>query len=842
MSNIKRKLIFTVLLAFASATTYADDRNALALQDDSPSLQDLFTRASKQAQVIDYTFEQIGFGVNNGSIKIENKNQVKDYIASVRKQITNAKREMSDIKSQSVNIEHIKLQLEINESLTEKLVSLTKSNLKIIPQTDEFRSFKDIKRSNDDKTNYWDLTEYEAKNKLDAIDDELIKIGQGFGNLGFSLTNRFFKMIEKINKNFHITTIAKRAIPYGLLGIYWVFVSSPQELPGYEKTDEEKAAEKEAEEEAEKKKAAAAAEGSTNNRPEIRQHWLQWFKSKIGGMPKKGKATRPKPSKIKVIPTISPAIANPVSHNLSDETRTLANEVRGLRYDIVNHSTLESDDTQTNPGILGTPVSMLSRFVKFDTRTFFDVSAAMMIAPILKKDAEDIGNWSLKQFKKAYAFLKGEPYEDDSPIKKSKITFKEVIGFDHAKSELGKVVKYFTKKDDFDRAGASVERGYLLVGQVDAAKSLAQALAGEVTNIIKEKKKAAICGVYEIHASQLLDKKLKDIIKEAEEKSPCILVIDQIDWLSSDKQVKPEIWSDLVTSMSSTLRSNKKEVFIIATAQNLRAIDKAVHEQGRLGVTIQLDSADLDARKTFIAKELTERVIDASQFDLELLAKQTEGCTLQELARVIKRAIAHAQEASETLNQKHIEISIDEVVHNIISTSVSAVNKKMLAAHFAGKAFAHINLKPGQLNKVTIKTVAKGAKLKSGAIIAYKPKNADLFMTQKDIENYCVIALAGAEAQKLIANTTSVALSAAAKKNVFDLVKKTLFEGISEKELPRNLKEQKLAEVWQIIDGYTKLANQLVSINIDKIKAIAKELETRGTISADELDLLSKNA
>ena len=187
-------------------------------------------------------------------------------------------------------------------------------------------------------------------------------------------------------------------------------------------------------------------------------------------------------------------------------------------------------------------------------------------------------------------------------------------------------------------------KAIFLVGPIDTGKMLTQALAGEVTKTLKSKGKATKCSVYEIHASLLLQKELKDIVKEAEKSSPCLVVIDELDWLFNQKSVDPKIWSDLVTSMSGTLKSAKKQVFIVGTARNCNNIDMAIKDHGRLGTTIYFDKPNIEERTEFFQKEISDSCVIVDNFDILSYAKQTEGCSQEQLRSVIKGAlnIAHS--------------------------------------------------------------------------------------------------------------------------------------------------------------------------------------------------------
>jgi cell division protease FtsH len=459
--------------------------------------------------------------------------------------------------------------------------------------------------------------------------------------------------------------------------------------------------------------------------------------------------------------------------------------------------------------------------------------------PFVLKDMKDLSGWAGKQTRKTWSGFKGEPFDDGSKVRESKLDFKKVIGMQHVKSELQKVVTYFNKKDVFDRMGIQPEKGYLLVGPLDTGRSLAHALAGEVTAELKKQRKKGICGVYEIHASLLLQKELKEIIEEAEKRSPCVLVIDELDWLSKQKSVDPKIWSTLVTTMNGLLKSARKQVFMVATAQDNKSIDAAIKDQGRLGITVHFDTPVQAERLEFFQKELDARCINCADFNLDALAQQTAQCSATQLSCVMKRALANAHAQEESLQQRHIEQSIDQVVYNIVEqeSSMSPQEKQIIAAHYAGKAVAHMALKPEVLlSRVTILPVAHNqTKPEIGALIAYNATDK-LVKTAQDIEHDCIIELAGLEAQKLLfGNLVSTQLAQQVKQQVFAQAKLLAFEGIEEKALPKAVQAERGAHAWQLVMDYTHQAAELLKAYKPKLVTLATHLVQNNTLHANEL-------
>lgn len=496
-------------------------------------------------------------------------------------------------------------------------------------------------------------------------------------------------------------------------------------------------------------------------------------------------------------------------------------------------------------GLLGTPAHFLRQVVDVKLEPIYTLALGGILGPIIKKDVQDVYQWSVEKSKQVIAKLKGESYEDPSPIKASKLTFKDVIGYDHAKEQLSSVIRYFGAKDEFDRKGAHVDRGYLMVGPLDIGKSIAHALAGEVTTELKKHTQDTDikCGIYEIHASKLVDKDLSDIVKEIEALSPLdpvVLLIDDLNWLVNYTNNDPNIWGNVVSTMSSALRGFRKQVIIIATADTSSDIDKRIKNQGRLGTVIYFDAPTAQERKAYLTKELTKRSVLLNHLDLDRLTLLTEQCSYDVLSTVIKNAFALAHNQKETLTQAHMEASIDTTVHGIMAHNqiLTPENADVLSTHYAGKALAHMVLKPKEtLIKATILPVSTKQREVIGALITHMPNRETIARTAQDLEKAAIIELAGIEAQHLL-NPALVSqhLVENADKKVLALAKKSVYAGIpDQKAFPKAIQEEKRQAVYTYITKARQKARELVDSYEAVLVSLKHELQTKHTVTAQEI-------
>ena len=293
-----------------------------------------------------------------------------------------------------------------------------------------------------------------------------------------------------------------------------------------------------------------------------------------------------------------------------------------------------------------------------DSLPVVDLGLGLLFASTVKSDLKDLYGYSTDWFNWGIAQCKGELYDDGTGYRKGIMKFPDVIGAHGAKAELMSIVDYFKDKKAIDRIGASVDRAYLLTGPLDTSKGLAHAVAGEINVVLASQHKSAECTVYEVHASSLVNKSLKDVLKEAERRAPCIVVLEEIDCLHSYglRKVKTTVWADILGTMNALARS-KRDVFVITTASNdFFAEPEAL---ARYGVFGKVENPTYEDRLHFFKRELEKRAVAAAPFDIEKLATRTEGYTFMHLANVLKRACAQAHSLRQSITQAMLEKAID---------------------------------------------------------------------------------------------------------------------------------------------------------------------------------------
>lgn len=294
----------------------------------------------------------------------------------------------------------------------------------------------------------------------------------------------------------------------------------------------------------------------------------------------------------------------------------------------------------------------------------FHIALGALMYPTLKKDASDLSIWIGHKVGAGTSWLKGMTYDDGSLYKEvTKARLEDVVGAQEAKMVLQRILDYYKQKKHLNFLGAYTERIYTLVGPFDTSKLLANGIAGEISALYKAKNKSNICHVYTLHSSDLVNKELKEIMKEAKEKDklPCIILIEDLDWLYTQSRVDAKVWSNIAVTLEEMLKS-KKKVFIFMTIRDEKLIDS--HHKKQLGAIVHVPYPTSDDRAEYFKKQLEKRSIVSSNFDLIKLAALTDHATFDQLGAVIHRGITIAQLAQSRLMQNHLETAVTEVIQS----------------------------------------------------------------------------------------------------------------------------------------------------------------------------------
>lgn len=295
------------------------------------------------------------------------------------------------------------------------------------------------------------------------------------------------------------------------------------------------------------------------------------------------------------------------------------------------------------------------------------------------------------------------------------VTFKDVQGEDEAKEALEEIVNYLHNSDKYTKIGAKLPKGALLVGPPGTGKTLlARAVAGE-----------AKVPFFSISGSEFVEmfvgmgaSKVRDLFKQASEKAPCIVFIDEIDTIGKKRDSSPyggndereQTLNQLLTEMDGF--DANKGVVILAATNRPDSLDPALLRPGRFDRRIPVNLPDLQGRVAILKVHAKDVKMDAN-INWEAIARATSGASGAELANIINEAALRAvRNNRETVTQDDLEESVETVIagYKRKNAVLSEDEKKIVAFHEIGHALvAAKQTNSAPVTKITIIPRTSGA-------------------------------------------------------------------------------------------------------------------------------------
>ena len=339
-------------------------------------------------------------------------------------------------------------------------------------------------------------------------------------------------------------------------------------------------------------------------------------------------------------------------------------------------------------------------------------------------------------------------FDADSKVK---TTFKDVAGLEEAKEEVKEIVDFLKTPSKFTRLGGKIPKGALLVGPPGTGKTLlAKAVAGE-----------AAVPFFTLSGSDFVEMfvgvgaaRVRDLFKQAKEKAPCIVFIDEIDAIgrSRGKGQMPGSNDERENTLNSLLVemdgfSTDSGVIILAATNRPDVLDSALLRPGRFDRQISIDKPDINGRDAIFKVHLKPIKL-SKEVDSRKLAAQTPGFAGAEIANVCNEAaLIAARHDKKAVEMVDFQSAVDRVIGGLEKKSkiISPEEKKIVAYHEAGHAVAGWFLEHADpLVKVSI--VPRG--LAALGYAQYLPKEQFLYQTDQLIDEMCM-ALGGRAAEEI---------------------------------------------------------------------------------------------
>ena len=337
-----------------------------------------------------------------------------------------------------------------------------------------------------------------------------------------------------------------------------------------------------------------------------------------------------------------------------------------------------------------------------------------------------------------------------------KTTFKDVAGLEGAKEEVQEIVDFLKNPTKYTKLGGKIPKGALLVGLPGTGKTLlAKAVAGE-----------AKVPFFSLSGSDFVEmfvgvgaSRVRDLFKQAKEKSPAIIFIDEIDAIgrargksnmTGGNDERENTLNQLLTEMDGF--GTNTNVIVIAATNRADVLDKALMRAGRFDRQIYVDLPDVRERKEIFQVHL-KPIKTIKGLDTDFLAKQTPGFSGADIANVCNEAaLIAARKLKKSVNKQDFLDAVDRIVGGLEKKNkiITESEKKTIAFHEAGHATVSWMLEhAAPLVKVTI--VPRGQSL--GAAW-YLPEERQIVKPEQILDEMCA-ALGGRAAEKVMFNNIS---------------------------------------------------------------------------------------
>ncbi len=447
---------------------------------------------------------------------------------------------------------------------------------------------------------------------------------------------------------------------------------------------------------------------------------------------------------------------------------------------------------------------------------------------------------------------KAKLFDENTDVK---TTFKDVAGLEGAKEEVQEIVDFLKKPEKYTALGGKIPKGALLVGLPGTGKTLlAKAVAGE-----------AHVPFFSLSGSDFVEmfvgvgaSRVRDLFKQAKEKSPSIIFIDEIDAIgrargknnmSGSNDERENTLNQLLTEMDGF--GSNSHVIVLAATNRADVLDKALMRAGRFDRQIYIDLPDVRERKEIFEVHLRPLKID-EKLDTEFLSKQTPGFSGADIANVCNEAalIAARHEKKQVEKQDFLD-AVDRIVGGLEKKNkiITPSEKRSVAFHEAGHATVSWMLEHASpLVKVTI--VPRGQSL--GAAW-YLPEERSLVKPNQMLDEMCA-TLGGRAAEEVIFNEIStgalndlekVTKQARAMVTIYGLNDKignlTYYDSSGQNEYgftkPYSEKTAELIdkEISILIESQYQRAIKLLEENKDKLTELANVLLEKEVIFKDNL-------
>lgn len=436
------------------------------------------------------------------------------------------------------------------------------------------------------------------------------------------------------------------------------------------------------------------------------------------------------------------------------------------------------------------------------------------------------------------------------------ITFEDVAGLDEAKEEVMEIVDFLKNPKKYTSLGGKIPKGVILVGPPGTGKTLlAKAVAGE-----------AGVPFFSISGSDFVEmfvgvgaSRVRDLFRQAREKAPCIVFIDEIDAIGRARgrgaiqggnDERENTLNQLLVEMDGF--STDKGVILMAATNRADVLDSALMRPGRFDRQIGIDRPDLKEREAIFKVHL-KNIKVSGELKPKVLAEMTPGFAGADIANVCNEAaLVAARRDKKSVEMDDFNYALDRVIGGLEKKNkfISPREKEIIAYHEAGHAICGWYLEHASpLVKVTI--VPRG--IGTLGYAQYLPKDEYITRTEQMLDRICM-TFGGRAAEKIIFNkistgaqndldqVTKMAYSMIAVYGMNDKVGNVSFYGMSQDQFNKPYSDDTATliddEVRNLVEQQYERAQKLLTDHIDELHVLAKELLSKEVLVKSDLQRL----
>ncbi len=550
------------------------------------------------------------------------------------------------------------------------------------------------------------------------------------------------------------------------------------------------------------------------------------------------------------------------------------------------HSSLqapESSQSQTNQGQVlavipvdnpGLPALLSSKNVIFEAAppaggSWITTLLAWVVPPIVLVAAMQFLIYRNDDTRKSLLFNKNlaKVYPEGEG---ATITFTDVAGADEAKTELKEIVEFLKDPQKFDKIGARIPKGVLLVGPPGTGKTLlAKAVAGE-----------AGVTFFSISASEFVElyvgtgaARVRDLFAQAKHNAPSIVFIDELDAIgksrssggtgSGSNDEREQTLNQLLTEMDG-FNAKEAVVIVLAATNRPETLDQALLRPGRFDRQVLVDRPDLSGRLA-ILEIYGKRVKIGEDVDFKAIATQTPGFAGADLANLVNEAaLLAARNGREAVSQQDLKEAIERVIAGLEKKSrvLNDIERKVVAYHEVGHALIGAVMPGGgRVEKISI--VPRG--LSALGYTLKMPTEDRFLMTEREFREQITMLLGGRAAEEIVFGSVTNGASDDLQRATAIAEKMVTIYGMSKNLGPiayektsannflgngnghrRSISEDTARiiddEVKEIVDGSYETALSILKQNRELLESITEKLLTTEILEGEELNLLLNQA